>query len=698
MGAQFDPEAPVPNRLIHETSPYLLQHAHNPVEWYPWGPEALARARAENLPILLSIGYSACHWCHVMEHESFEDPDTAALMNQHFVNIKVDREERPDLDSIYMSAVQAMTGRGGWPMTMFLTPAGVPFYGGTYFPPADRGQMPSFRRVLESVAESYRTRAEDVRLNAERVLGVINRTMGQPGRRAELSAGLLDEAFANVKERYDATYGGFGGAPKFPQSMTLEFLLRVALRTGDPEALGMANHTLVNMARGGMYDQLGGGFHRYSVDAYWLAPHFEKMLYDNALLSRAYLHAYQFTRDPFFRRITEETLDYVEREMVSPEGGFYSTQDADSEGHEGKFYVWSFRELLDVLGPEDARIFAAYYGASEGGNFEGANILNVSRNPQAIADALGAPAQELEAVLSRCRPRLLHIRNQRVWPALDDKCITAWNGLMLRSFAEAAGALGRAGYRETAVRNAEFVASNLYREGRLLRTYRNGEAKLNAYLEDYAFLADGLLALYELTFDRRWFRTAIELAETMIRLFWDQENGGFFDTASDHEALISRPKEHTDNAIPAGNSVAAGVLLRLGRLTGRGDFEERARRILEQLADHLRQHPTAFSHLLCVLDDSLAPSQEIAIVGAMGDPATLDLLSVVWRAFLPHKVLALGAPEDAFSVQEIPLLEDRDQLNGRATAYVCENFACLLPVTDPAALAGQLEVDGRVQT
>ena len=686
----------MPNRLIDETSPYLLQHAHNPVDWYPWGPEALARARADNKPIMLSIGYSACHWCHVMERESFEDHETARIMNEHFVSIKVDREERPDLDSIYMSAVQSMTGRGGWPMTVFLTPEGLPFYGGTYFPPVEHGQMPSFKRVLLSIADAYKNRQTDIQQNAQRMKSLLERGSVPTSTPGLLATETLDQAYENLASRYDATYGGFGGAPKFPQPMSLEFLLRVFYRTRGQQALSMLEHTLVHMARGGIYDQLGGGFHRYSVDDYWLVPHFEKMLYDNALLSRVYLRAYQVTGDPFYRHIVQDTLDYVRREMTDPQGGFYSTQDADSEGEEGKFYVWSAQELEDTLGAEDATKVARYFGVSSNGNFEGRNILTIAGELAAVASELGMSLPELEEVVQAARAKLLAVRERRVWPERDDKIITAWNGLMLRSFAEAAAALGRKDYQEVAVANAEFVLGNLYRDGRLLRTYRDGRAKGDAFLEDYAFYADGLLALYESTFDIRWFHAALELADTLCQQFWDEDDGGFFDTSKDHETLVSRPKEVTDNAIPAGNSVTIELLLRLARLTGRTEYEQKATAVLRGLSDYMRQHPTAFGHLLSALELQLAPSQEIAVVGPSDDPATRALLSVVWNHYLPHRVIALGAPEDAFSAQEIALLEDRDQLQGRPTAYVCENFACMMPVTDPDALAKQLGLGGSI--
>ncbi|HEY0407881.1 MAG TPA: thioredoxin domain-containing protein, partial [Pyrinomonadaceae bacterium] len=510
------------NRLSGETSPYLLQHAHNPVDWHPWGEEAFARARAENKPILLSIGYSACHWCHVMEHESFENEEIARLMNENFISIKVDREERPDLDQIYMNAVQMMTGHGGWPMTVFLTPEGVPFYGGTYYPPVDRYNMPGFPRVLLGVAEAYRSQPDEITQSADTMLAELRR-LGQARASNEgIAVELLDDAARGIARSYDAQHGGFGSAPKFPAPMNLEFLLRVYHRTGQSDALEMVEHTCRKMAEGGMYDQLGGGFHRYSTDARWLVPHFEKMLYDNALLARLYLHAYQATRNDFYRRIAEETLDYVAREMMDERGGFYSTQDADSEGHEGKFFVWTIDEVKEILGAEDGALFSSYYDVTAGGNFEGQNILNVTRSIEDAAKASGVTVERLREALARGRRALFDARERRVKPDRDEKVLTAWNGLMLAAFAEAAAILEREDYLNAAKNNAQFVLDNLRREGLLLRAYKDGQAKLNAYLEDYAFFIDGLLALYEAAGELRWLEEALSLALTMNAEFWDE--------------------------------------------------------------------------------------------------------------------------------------------------------------------------------
>jgi uncharacterized protein len=675
------------NRLIDETSPYLLQHAHNPVDWYPWGEEALQRARAENKPILLSIGYSACHWCHVMERESFEDPEIARLMNDNFVNIKVDREERPDLDTIYMEAVQAMSGHGGWPMTVFLTPDGVPFYGGTYFPPTDRLGMPGFQRVLTSVAEAYRRAPDEIRRSAEQLRSRLGGSlMGH-------EAGALDErvaaaAYQGLVASFDARHGGFGGAPKFPQPMNLEFLLRYYKRTGEPHALAMARVTLDHMRRGGIYDQLGGGFHRYSTDDVWLVPHFEKMLYDNALLARVYLEAYQVTGDEAYRQVVEETLGYVLREMTSPEGGFYSAQDADSEGEEGKFFIWTPREIAEVLGPEDAPLVAAYYGVTEQGNFEGRNILHLARPAEEVAQAHGVSPQKVHAAVERARRLLFAAREKRVKPGRDEKILTAWNGLMLRAFAEAARVLGRTDDRATAEKNAAFLLANLRRDGRLLRTYKDGRARLNGYVEDYAALADGLLALYEVTFEPRWFAEARTLAEEMLRHFWDDTEGGFFNTSDDHEQLISRPKDLFDNAVPAGNSMAVDVLLRLGALTGEGRYAEHAERTLQALSGVIPRAPGAFGRLLAALEFLLATPTEVAIAGDLAAPDTQALLAVVNGAYLPSVVTAVTRPGAVEA--GVALLEGRAMVDGRAAAYVCHHFACRRPVTTPEELAREL--------
>jgi len=678
----------MPNRLIDETSPYLRQHAHNPVDWYPWGAEALERAKIEDKPILLSVGYSACHWCHVMERESFENPSIAALMNEHYVSIKVDREERPDIDSIYMSAVQALTGHGGWPMTVFLTPDGKPFYGGTYFPPEDRGGMPAFPRVLSAIAEAYRDRRGEVMNSTNQILVHMQQVTRGTNDVDPMTVDVMTRAFVELIKQFDDTYGGFGLEPKFPQPMTYEFLLRQYLRTEDPQSLDMVELTLARMARGGIYDQLGGGFHRYSTDTYWLVPHFEKMLYDNALLVRLYLHAYQVTRNPEYRRVSEETLDYVVREMTSLEGGFYSAQDADSEGEEGKFFVWRPEQVVDVLGKEDGKIVNEFYGVTVHGNFEGKSILHVPMPPAEFARKLEITESELDEVLARSRKKLLEQRATRIAPGLDDKILTAWNGLMLAAFAEAAAVLERDDYREVAITNGNFLLDNVIdKDGRLLRTYKDGKAKLNGYLEDYAFLVDALLLLHEATFGERWLRAAVELGRSMVELFWDEDSQQFYDTGVDHEDLVIRPRDTTDNAIPSGSSMATSVLLKLSVLTGDPSYDDRAATALRSAREIMQQFPSAAGHWLGALDFYLVMAKEVVIVGKPGDTATRNLTREVYKEFLPNRVF-VGAENGTLSGNiDLPLFEDRKMIAGRPTAYVCENYVCLLPVNDPAELA-----------
>ncbi len=702
-----------PNRLIDETSPYLLQHAHNPVDWYPWGPEALARAAAEEKPILLSIGYSACHWCHVMAHESFEDPETAALMNKLFINIKVDREERPDIDAIYMEAVQALTGHGGWPMTMFLTPDGKPFYGGTYFPPEPRYNMPGFRQLLLAIADAWHDRRRELLAAGDRLADALSRSaLLQPAETA-LAADLLDRAARGLMRGFDRVEGGFGGAPKFPQPMNLDFLLQYYLRTHDLEVLNAVTTTLAKMAAGGIYDQLGGGFHRYSTDDEWLAPHFEKMLYDNAQLARTYLHAWQITGEPRFRRVLEETLDYVLREMTSPEGGFYSTQDADSEGVEGKFFLWRPTEVAALLGQEDARLFAGYFDVTPRGNFReggpGANILRTRRELSVAAIDLGVTPERLAQAIERGRSILFEARERRIHPGRDEKLLAEWNGLMLHAFAEAGAALNRPDYVQAAEKAANFVLTpmavqedadsprttqyavrSMQYAVRLYRTSKDGRAHLNAYLEDYAAVALGLIALYQATFELRWLVAAAGLAETIRAQFRDPARPGFVQTADDHEVLITRRKDFIDSAVPSGNSLAAELFLRLAKLLDRPAYVEHATGIMALMSDALGEQPGAFGRLLCALDLHLNPGVEIAIIGAPAAEDTLALLAEARRHFLPNSVLALAAPGDAAAAALVPLLADRGLVRGQAAAYVCRNYACNLPVTEPAALGEQL--------
>jgi uncharacterized protein YyaL (SSP411 family) len=680
------------NALINETSPYLLQHAHNPVNWYPWGEAALNKAKADDKPILLSIGYSACHWCHVMEHESFENEEIAKLMNDNFINIKVDREERPDLDQIYMTAVQMMTGHGGWPMTMFLTPEGVPFYGGTYFPPDDRYNMPGFPRVLLSVAEAYRSQRDQVGNTATQMLGELRRVGFASESRDLLTTEILDGSYRRIAKNYDRVHGGFGGAPKFPPAMTLEFFLHVYHRTRDEEALNIVSETCRKMAEGGMYDQLGGGFHRYSVDAKWLVPHFEKMLYDNALLSRLYLHVYQLTKDDFARRIATETLDYVVREMTNPRGGFYSSQDADSEGVEGRFFVWSRTEVVDVLGEQDAAIFCDYFDITDQGNFEGHNILHVNASIDDIAQKHSVDANRAKEIIDNGRRTLFEIRDRRIKPGRDEKTLTAWNGLMLASFAEASAILDDAKYREVARANASFILNDLMRDGLLLRTYKDGEAKLNAYLEDYASLIHGLVSLYEVTGEFEWVENAIALADKMIEEFWDEEEGGFFFTGKSHERLIVRSKEWMDNATPSGNSIAAMSLLRLSLLTGNEGYRRHATTILRLNADQIRRYPSAFGFALTALDFYVDSPVEIALVANDRESLFGELWQAVWSIYLPNRVIALAAADDVETAPNIPLLSDRKPIDGIATAFVCQSYVCQAPTTSKEALLAQLAI------
>ncbi len=697
------PPQPRPNRLIHETSPYLLQHAHNPVDWYPWGPEAFARARAEDKPILLSVGYSACHWCHVMAHESFEDPQTAALMNEWFVNIKVDREERPDIDAIYMEAVQAMTGHGGWPMTVFLTPEGKPFYGGTYFPPVPRYGMPSFRQLLGAIAEAWEERRRELETAGERLAEDLNRsTLIRPAA-TPLSQGLLDQAARALLRSHDPVEGGFGQAPKFPQPMNMDFLLQRSCRSGDPALLNAVTLTLAKMARGGIYDHLGGGFHRYSTDARWLVPHFEKMLYDNAQLARTYLHAWQVTGQPLFRQVVVETLDYILREMTAPEGGFYSTQDADSEGQEGKFFLWTPDEVTARLGPEDGRLFCAYYDITAAGNFReggpGANILHAAREVSEVAEEQGVTTERLAEALSRGRAVLFAAREARVRPGLDDKVIAEWNGLMIQALAEAGAVLERADYLAAAERAARFLLTEMaarHESGalRLYRTYRDGRARLAAYLEDYAAVALGMLTLYEATFDLQWLQTADAAAQAALEQFLDAEGGGFYQAGAAHERLIARRKDFVDSAVPSGNSLMADLLLRLSVLLGRPEYADHAIGVMRLMADAMAAQPGAFGRLLCALDFHLNPGPEIAIVGDPLAEDTRGLLAEVRRRYLPNSIVVLGRPGDEAAAATLPLLAGRGLIEGRAAAYVCRGYACRLPVSDSAALAAQLAEGG----
>ena len=678
------PDRPA-NRLAAETSPYLLQHAHNPVEWHPWGPEALALAKGEDRPIFLSIGYSACHWCHVMERESFENPDIARIMNAHFVNIKVDREERPDLDQIYMNAVQAMTGQGGWPMSVFLTPELEPFYGGTYFPPSDSRGMPGFPRVLLSVHRAWADRRDEIRRSAAEMTAHLREAadVGR-GRQASgpLSAALLDDAAKALLRSFDATHGGFGHAPKFPHPMDIRVLIRQHVRTGDHQSLRAATFTLDRMANGGIYDHLGGGFARYSTDERWLVPHFEKMLYDNALLASAYVEAFQATGEPAFARTARHTLNYVLDRMTDPDGPFYSTEDADSEGEEGKYYVWSIGEILEILGVDKGRNFALTYDVTPPGNWERKNILNLPAPVAEAAKRLGRDPEELEAELAESRAALLAVRNRRVPPGKDTKVLVSWNGLAIAALAQAGRALTEPRFLEAAEKAAGFLLDRLRADdGKLLHTYKDGVAKLNGYLDDYACLIDGLTRLYEATGEARWIASAVELADVMVAEFRDAERGGFFYTGASHEALLTRQKDLFDDATPSGNGMAATALLRLAALTGREDFDRHGREAVEAAARVLESAPAAGGQTLITLDFLLAPPQELAIV-AGDSPRDFDaVLDAAYARFRPHAVVA-PAPADAraAAAKLVPLLEGRTAVDGRVTLYECEARACRAPV------------------
>ena len=680
------------NRLAKESSPYLLQHAHNPVDWWPWCDEAFEAARAQNKPIFLSIGYSACHWCHVMAHESFENPDIAAIVNEHFISIKVDREERPDVDTLYMSAVQMMTGGGGWPLTVFLTPDRKPFFGGTYFPPTDRYGRPGFPSLLTRVAEAWKTQRDDIEKSAQQLTDAVQKSAaGTPPGQNLPGLASLEQAMAQWRQTFDRTRGGFGGAPKFPPSGALGVLLRQHARTGEDDLLAMVTTTLDAMARGGMYDQLGGGFHRYSVDAEWLVPHFEKMLYDNALLSRVYLEAYQVTGNPFYRRIATEIFEYVLRDMTDDAGGFHSAEDADSEGEEGLFYIWSEKEIDEALPAEDAEIFKAFYDVTPGGNFEGHSILNVPRPMGQFAESRGLTPAQVDAQLAPSRVALMKIRDCRVRPGLDDKVLADWNGMMISSLAIGYQVLGDARYLAAAERAASFVLGEMMQDDVLLHTYRKGQAKLPAYLDDYAQMANALIDLYESSFDPRWIRAARGLTATMLAQFEDPDGGGLFLTSDQHRHLLARTKPFQDGAIPSGNAVAALLLMRLSALTGEAPYSRVADDIMRGAQPMLDRYPSALSHSLLALDFVLSSPVEIAIIGAADSPGTDALLTAVRRRFLPGKVLALSAaPVKPETATLIPLLAERGQVDGSPTAYVCRNFACQAPVTDAAALGALL--------
>ena len=691
------------NRLAGETSPYLLQHAHNPVDWYPWGAEAMEKAKAEDKPIFLSIGYAACHWCHVMERESFESEEIAAVLNEHFVSIKVDREERPDVDEIYMTAVQAMTGSGGWPMSMFLTPELKPFYGGTYFPPTDRFGRPGFKTVLLRLAEAWETRRGEVIDGAEKLTGHIEGVLtGSIGGASPITPEIVSNTAAALLKTFDPVDGGFGGAPKFPSAPSIQILLREYQRTRDPKLLEAATVTLDRMAQGGMYDHVGGGFARYSVDAQWLVPHFEKMLYDNAQLAVAYTEAYQVTGNEFYAQVVRETLEYVLRDLRDGGGGFHSSEDADSEGQEGKFYIWSLDEIEEALGDADTRIAAAHYNLQAHGNFSshepyhaGLNVLHTPETDDVVARNLGISAVELRAKIREIDRKLFDAREKRVRPPLDDKVLTSWNALMITAFAKAYQVLGDERYRVAAIEAAEFILREMQSDGGLLHTHRAGQSRVAGFLDDYAFFADALIDLYESTFDPRWLSEAERIAASMIATFWDSESPGFYVSEEDHDGLILRVRASQDSAVPSGASVAALALLRLAKFLDRADYHDKARLLLESNYRFLSEAPRAFVKMIVAADYLVHAPREVAIAGPIGDAGTQALISTVRSKFVPNKIVAWvdpASPDAAATAERLPLLAAKGLVDGKPAAYVCKDYSCQRPVTSPEELAAQLGV------
>jgi uncharacterized protein YyaL (SSP411 family) len=690
----------MPNQLCHELSPYLLQHAGNPVDWRPWGEEALTLARTERKPIFLSIGYAACHWCHVMERESFEDDETARILNEHFIAIKVDREERPDVDEIYMASVQMMTGSGGWPLSVFLTPNLEPFFGGAYFPPEDHYGLPGFQRVLRTVAELWQKQPDQIAGRAKEIARTLQASMAQaPSIRGSLDASLLANAAEELRSHYDPVWGGFGGPPKFPDTGAIAVLLRQYRHTEDHQLLEMVAVTLDKMAYGGIHDQMGGGFHRYAVDASWLTPHFEKMLYDNALLANAYLEAWQATGKELYRRVAADTLDDVLREMSDRRGGFHSSQDADSEGKEGTYYLWRRDEIEAVLGKQDGGFFCEYYGVSEAGNFEGSNILHVPQDPETFAHRHGLSERQLHDRLTPLRCRLLAARDRRIPPSKDDKVLAAWNGMIISALAHAYQVLGQRRYLEAAEQTADFVLRAMFRDGTLLRVYRgvddkDGVSKLPGYLDDYAEVSCALVDLYEAGFNLRWLRAANQLAGRMLADFWDEQHGGFFYTSVASENLLVRTKPVQDGPVPSGNSTAALALLRLSKLLDNQEYFDKAEVMLEQMADDLRKYPRAYLRWLGVADFYLHPTCEIIIAGRREGDDTQKMLGIVHQRFIPNKMLALADPDVDIEVAEpmIPWLAEKPMVSGKATVYVCERATCKQPATDAATLENVLKL------
>ncbi len=680
-----------PNRLIHEKSPYLQQHAYNPVDWYPWGEEAFQKATKENKPVFLSIGYSTCHWCHVMEYESFEDEEVAKILNENFVSIKVDREERPDLDNIYMAVCQAMTGSGGWPLNIFLTPERKPFFAGTYFPKTERYGNPGLVAILKQITNLWKTNKESVIASSEQVTNVLqSMTVITPGE--ILAQGALKHAYEQLRDTFDIIYGGFGTSPKFPTPHNYTFLLRWWKRSNDPMSLEMVEKTLERMGRGGMYDQLGGGFHRYSTDEYWLVPHFEKMLYDQALIAMAYTEAYQATGKPYYAEITKGIFTYVLRDMTSSDGGFYSAEDADSEGVEGKFYVWTPDEIIKILGEKAGKIFCDYYDVSREGNFEEKNILHADKPFDAFARLEGIKPEELRGLLRTAGEKLFAVRKKRVHPHKDDKILTSWNGLMIAAFAKGAQAFHEPAYAQAAMRATDFILNTLrQKDGTLLRRHRSGEAAIPGYLDDYAYFVWGLIDLYEATFETKYLKTAGELNEQMIENFWDEKAGGFFFSGKKNERLIAQTKEIYDGATPSGNSVALFNILRLGRMTGNLDLGKTAEQLIKTFGETINKYPSGYTHFMCAVDFALGPTKEIVIAGEPEQWDTKQILREIGKRFLPRKVLLLHSPKDK-SLEEIAaFVKEQKPIEGKATAYICENYACKSPTNDIKKMIQLLE-------
>ncbi|CAN5783456.1 thioredoxin domain-containing protein [soil metagenome] len=678
----------MPNRLANEASPYLQQHKDNPVDWFSWGDEALKLALDEDKPIFLSIGYSSCHWCHVMEHESFETQDIAEILNAHFVSIKVDREERPDIDSLYMTAVQAMTGHGGWPLNAFLTPDLVPFYGGTYWPPEERQGMPAFKNVLTAVADAYREKRQEVEQNADQVRQLLTVSSTKAPRSETLNRQILDDAFKAASKSFDNLQGGFGSAPKFPQASALEFLIRRHFSDHQSATARMLGLTLDRMATGGMYDQIGGGFHRYSVDAVWLVPHFEKMLYDNAQLARLYLDAAKLLEEPRHGAVAADVIDYVLREMTGDDGEFFSTQDADTEGEEGRFYVWTEAEISEAVDELDAPLAIAIFGVTPDGNFEGRTIPTRVTPLRDVAEELSQTSEEIEARLPEIRESLRHWRERRTRPGRDEKVIASWNGMMLRAIAEAARALSSQEYLDAARANGTFLREKMIADDGLFHVYQDGQARIAGFLEDYANVIDGFIALYQAVYDRQWIDDAVMLAENMIERFEDESTGLLFDSERAHEPLVSRARDIQDGATPSGNAVAAEVLMKLGRMTENRDYERRASALLGHLARPMAEQPLGFGRALVALDQYLGVPKEIAISGSVDNSETQAFVAAAFRSYQPHALIGVAEPGNA---EQLPFLRHRPMRDGKVTGYLCEHFSCLAPVTDPNEFASMID-------